>query len=610
MQTNLKKTFAFLLAGTLVLVLTMGCDLLTTPKPNGETTHIVPRALPADFSTLKAISYSGYRSAGNNGNPGTAPTQAQMLEDLQLLQQAGYGLIRLFSSSDEISAVVLGLIADSSNSLSIKVQLGVWINSADEAGNQAEIARGIALANTYNTIVETVSVGNEKMVAWTGAPSVPILDMKRYILQVRGAIPQPVTSDDNWAFYANDGGGNSTDAILASIDYISIHTYPLLDSLYTSGSDSASWDWRQKNVTATGRATAMMNAAIAKAKKDYKAVKDYETSKGYSLPIAVGETGWKAAATNGEFYRAHPVNQLMYLEGLNAWTEPAAIFWFSGFDEPWKSADDGWGIFNAAREARFVLTGASGYAGSFNAEAPPFGITYTRAAGTSGSATHYVPVVSNATTTKNTFLAYADSLSASGTVAIPSGPNATPLTSWIGWDIPWTATGAEITGSGSGLEGTKNWEITPDSTLGGKRTGNANWGWGHFLNLNNAEDLTNFASGHLHFSIKTNYPNSGKLEVGFFTGSSVDGNGCDVYVKITSGSGYGYVADGSWHDVSIPIADIAAHAAPAYGQASSVTMDLSKVTAAFVIADRFANTGNTQKATALVNVDNIYWTQN
>jgi hypothetical protein len=39
-------------------------------------------------------------------------------------------------------------------------------------------------------------------------------------------------------------------------------------------------------------------------------------------------------------------------------------------------------------------------------------------------------------------------------------------------------------------------------------------------------------------------------------------------------------------------------------------MDLSKVTAAFVIADRFANTANTQKATELVNVDNIYWTQN
>ena len=116
------------------------------------------------------------------------------------------------------------------------------------------------------------------------------------------------------------------------------------------------------------------------------------------------------------------------------------------------------------------------------------------------------------------------------------------------------------------------------------------------------------ASGNLNFSIKTTYP--GKLEVGFYTGSGA--SGYDVYMLLVSGS-YGYVNDGNWHTVSIPIRDIKPSGNKGSGNEGSATsvFDLSKVTNPFVIADRFGKTGNTQASATntKIYIDNIYWSK-
>ena len=134
------------------------------------------------------------------------------------------------------------------------------------------------------------------------------------------------------------------------------------------------------------------------------------------------------------------------------------------------------------------------------------------------------------------------------------------------------------------------------------------WGWGFFLNLANLEDLSNFnnASGKLNFSIKSTY--AGKLEIGFFTGTTATNTGADVYLPIASGE-YGYVNDGPWHNVSIPVSAIAAKAAPAYAQPATVTLNMAKVSNAFVIADRYAITGNSAGSTTKIGIDNIYWSK-
>ena len=150
-----------------------------------------------------------------------------------------------------------------------------------------------------------------------------------------------------------------------------------------------------------------MNAALANAKSAYAAVAAYEytdltgsrVSVGASRPIVVGETGWKAVQTNAaspiETVAATPVNAKWYFDLLYgnaatsqpAWERsaggPLAIFYFEMTDEAWKQEfnDDGWGLWDEDRIARYALCGtpagpacnADLYAGAGYFGAPPPG---------------------------------------------------------------------------------------------------------------------------------------------------------------------------------------------------------------------------------------------
>ncbi len=133
------------------------------------------------------------------------------------------------------------------------------------------------------------------------------------------------------------------------------------------------------------------------------------------------------------------------------------------------------------------------------------------------------------------------------------------------------------------------------------------WGWGVSFGADAkfAANLSMFAtSGHLQFDIKpNNYP--GKIEVGFQL-NTLDNVTVYAFVQLFSGSGYGYISDGQWHHVSIPITDILK--AAKVGLDPLNTVDLTMVVSSFVIADRFAKTGKADKTTGLpsVYVDKIY----
>lgn len=318
----------------------------TASAPPPQPTAITLRTLAPDFFSRKAVAYSGYRGADHV----TPPTDAQVLEDLQLLVQGRYGLIRMFGADDADTGVVLRTIK--ANKLDLKMQLGIWISgtkAAADAANQSQIAKGVALAKAYPDIVLAVSVGNETMVDWS--QHLPAADMAGYIRQVRSAITQPVTTDDNWAVFANQGNKYDIAKVLAEIDFASMHTYPLLDSVY----DPAFKGWQHGDLPEAQRAAAMMDTFFAKAKADYAAVRSYLDANGHaSMPVTIGETGWKAFGPQAD--RIHPANQKLYLDRLNAWTGgPKQVFWFEAFDEPWKGDDDGWGLFDVHRKARTLV---------------------------------------------------------------------------------------------------------------------------------------------------------------------------------------------------------------------------------------------------------------
>ena len=86
----------------------------------------------------------------------------------------------------------------------------------------------------------------------------------------------------------------------------------------------------------------------------------------------------------------------------------------------------------------------------------------------------------------------------------------------------------------------------------------------------------------------------------------------DVWMPLSSGQ-YGYVNDGTWRQVSIPIRDLLPFGAQGFGMNNSpdAFLDMSKVTNPFVIADRYIQTGKDANSgiTTKINIDSIYWTK-
>jgi exo-beta-1,3-glucanase (GH17 family) len=315
--------------------------------PAASAHPIALRPLAPAFFSRKAVAYSGYRGADHH----TPPTEAQVLQDLQLLLQAHYGLLRMFGADDADTGVVLRTIR--AHRLDLKLQLGIWIagpvKTAD-AANQTQIASGIALARAYPDIVLAVSVGNETMVDWS--MHVPPADIAAYVQQVRRAVTQPVTTDDNWAVFADDGGKYpAIGQVLAQLDFVSMHTYPLLDSVYVPSFTG----WQHRELPEPQRSVAMIDTFFRKAQADHDAVRRHLASLGHgALPITIGETGWKAVGA--QLDRIDPGKQTLYAERLAAWHDgPRQIFWFEAFDEPWKGDDDGWGLFDVERRPRPVV---------------------------------------------------------------------------------------------------------------------------------------------------------------------------------------------------------------------------------------------------------------
>ncbi len=318
------------------------------------------RCIPDRVLARPAVCYSGYR-VGQNPNLNVFPSEAQVKEDLDLLVRANYSFLRLFDATQH-AATVLKVITD--NHFDIKLQLGVWIKgpkATQDAANQAEISRAVALATQYPDVIVGVSVGNETLDSWSSVLTPPA-DLAEYITQVRGAITQPVTTDDLYPPLELQSGYQDVLTVLQAVDYLSVHVYAAIDASFSG------WDFGQINVPAgPGREQAMMMAAQTYTKKTIQDVRKVLTANNLDLPIVIGEAGWKSRVTDhskvAEPWFAHEVNQEQFFAGLEAWTYGAArdadsagtAFYFEAFDEPWKTSDDGWGLFDTQRNAKYVM---------------------------------------------------------------------------------------------------------------------------------------------------------------------------------------------------------------------------------------------------------------
>jgi exo-beta-1,3-glucanase (GH17 family) len=532
------------------------------------------RELPQTMLTRAAINYSPYRTSRSAADlPNEVITPANVLQDLRLVQATGIGTIRLFTSRI-FSETVLQVIRD--NNLDLKVQLGsfpVPPTTPDiEASNQADLDAQIRLANAFPDIVVAVSVGNEALVEWSTYRMEPAV-LLGYLRKVRAAVRQPVTTNDNWLMWSR-----VPREVAEVIDFAAVHVYPFLDTFY----DPTKYDWRQRSVPDAQRAQAMIDATIAEAQKQFNDARAGLATLGLSnMPMVIGETGWAAVDNAGGptlSFRAHPVNQKMYFDALQQWAQqgrrdpqgPKAIFFFQAFDEPWKQGDDGWGLFNTRREARYTVQGLG-----------TCGVTWTCEAGswTSADAVKWIPPTLNAPVAASRYTLFANT-------TVPDELRAAGLR----WD-PFALTAYRESSDGAASsDGGVHFEITPNPV---------DFGWGLFLYSGSGvlENLSNYAAGAIVFQVRSDgYP--GQIEIGISTDTE-DRDVQEAFLRVAPGQ-YGYCNDNTWCTVTIPVADFLA---------ANPKLDLRYVNFRFIVADRFSFTGKPLNLTGLppIRIDGLHW---
>ncbi len=319
-----------------------GCGSESDSSPNASSSGYLLDG------TVMAVAYSGFREGQHpdRGDGAVNPSDAEILEDLGILVDNGFDLIRLYDTGEN-SESTLRLIRE--NGLPIKVLLGIWLRAeisnhegcpwldepipdtelaANKLANAAELQRGIDLAREYSGIVVAVNVGNEALVEWNDH-MVPLEDVIDYVRQAKAAIEQPVTVADNYEWWIKDGA-----PLAAEVDFLGIHTYPA---------------WEDKTI----------DEALAYTIENLDGVATALPGK----PMAVLEAGW--ATTASEFGdRASEENQVRYYEELGDWATAAGmtVFFFEAFDEPWKGNPDNpngaekhWGLFFVDRTPKQVM---------------------------------------------------------------------------------------------------------------------------------------------------------------------------------------------------------------------------------------------------------------
>lgn len=334
----------------------------------------------------QAISYGGYRRNTRD----IQPSVAEIKEDLRLLSAMGIKILRTYNVHLPHASNILKAIfelREENPDFEMYVMLGAWIDcqyawserppnhEAESPRNQKEIDKAIELAQKYPEIVKVIAVGNEAMVKWAASYFVEPWVILKYVKQLqklkkKGILPKSlwITSSDNFASWG--GGGREyhnedLNELIRSVDYLSIHTYPMHDTHYHPVFWGLTEEERQ--LKPRRQVDLVMGRALRYAISQYDSVKNYMLSIGVEKPIHIGETGW--ASVSQGFYGINgsaacdEYKQAAYYNLMREWCDEQGIscFFFEAFDEPWKDAyhpggsENHFGLFTVDGKAKYAL---------------------------------------------------------------------------------------------------------------------------------------------------------------------------------------------------------------------------------------------------------------
>jgi exo-beta-1,3-glucanase (GH17 family) len=270
---------------------------------------------------LDCLSYAPFRFPDASPLiPGSAVTRARIEADLRLLRPLTR-CVRTYGISqglDQVPAVA--------RELGMRVKLGLWLGR-DPVHNQAEIERGVALANANADVVDLLIVGNEVLLRHELTPE----QLARALRQARAGSRVPVSYADVWAFWQRNA------ALADEVDVVGVHILPY---------------WEDQPVAIEQAAAYVIDTAGA--------MRQLFAGK----PVWVAETGWPAVgrqrgpAVPGALEQARFVRELLVLLAPT----DGQVNWIEAFDQPWKRAFEGamgagWGFFSADGVQRVRFTG-------------------------------------------------------------------------------------------------------------------------------------------------------------------------------------------------------------------------------------------------------------
>ncbi|GAB2502479.1 glycoside hydrolase family 17 protein [Algoriphagus taiwanensis] len=381
----MKKSYFQLLSIGIAAWAAFSCNEKSTEEQSTNTKEVTAKEILGN-PEYQAISYEGYRAKSRE----IQPSIAQLKEDLKILSAMNIKVLRTYNVQFAHASNLLKAISElksEDKNFEMYVMLGAWIDcknawtdlepdhEVESEQNAGEIDRAVALANQYPDIVKVLAVGNEAMVKWATSYFVQPAVILKWVnhlqsLKEEGKLPKDlwITSSDDFASW---GGGDplyhteDLAKLAKAVDYISMHTYPYHNTHYNPNF------WRvpveQSKLSEMEKVDAAMIRAVDFAKAQYDSVRNYMKSIGVNKPIHIGETGW-ASVSDGLYgpegsHATDEYKQARYYHLMREWTNKAGIscFYFEGFNEPWKDAnnpigsENHFGLFTETGQAKYVL---------------------------------------------------------------------------------------------------------------------------------------------------------------------------------------------------------------------------------------------------------------
>jgi len=336
----------------------------------------------------QAICFGGFREKTRD----IEPTIAQLKEDLQLLSAMNIKVLRTYNvHNKEVSNLLIAIreLKKEDSNFEMYVMLGAWIDcknawtaltpihNIESDRNAVEIAEAVRLTNEYPDIIKIIAVGNEAMVKWAASYYVEPAIILKWVNHLQNLKKENKLSKDIWVTssdnFASWGGGDAEyhvqdlKQLIKSVDYISMHTYPMHDTHY----HPIFWGVleSENQLSEKQKIDAAMLRSRDYAINQYKGVYNYMKSLGVNKPIAIGETGWASLASDlyGESgsKATDEYKSATFYKLMREWSdkEKLSLFYFEAFDEQWKDSgnpkgsENHFGLINLQGQAKYALWG-------------------------------------------------------------------------------------------------------------------------------------------------------------------------------------------------------------------------------------------------------------